>query len=228
MKKITQPHPASPEEMVFAESIDYFQVGEDSLWGHGDAVTLQFLESTRLYGDWLDLAAGDGRYAFHLLKQVDRLFTADIDCGALSKLWFRSPIELNHKLHLLRIDIKKPLPFASGVLDGVFCTGILHLFPEDMLFQIAREIDRVVRPGGRVVFDFATDIERCSGEGFKLSRPGEPQYTLDTASMLLRCLFAGYCSQQWRSIFEDDLTGIPQHEYISRGKFILFAAEKPG
>lgn len=227
MKKITQPRPPVPEEYIFTEEIDYFALGQDSLWGHGDKETLEFLETANLSGDWLDLAAGDGRYAPPLLKQVKQLVAADIDGGALSKLWFRSSKEFQHKLRLIAFDMTRGFPLKDRAFDGVFCTGILHLFPEHVLSEIANEIDRVVKPGGRIVLDFGTDIERRFLDGRRFYLPREPRYTLKSASELLRRLFKKYEVQTLESTFEDDLTTIPKHGHITRGNFILLVAHKP-
>ncbi len=40
------------------------------------------------------------------------------------------------------------LPFADATFDAVCCFGALYLMPEP--FRVAREMVRVLRPGGRV------------------------------------------------------------------------------
>ncbi|MCL5010699.1 MAG: hypothetical protein M1127_00595 [Patescibacteria group bacterium] len=50
-----------------------------SIWGKGDKITLSVLRKLKPRGAWLDLAAGDGRYAPTLLKTVNSLVVADKD-----------------------------------------------------------------------------------------------------------------------------------------------------
>lgn len=47
-----------------------------------------------------------------------------------------------------QIDFSRRLPFPSGVFDGVFCEHVLEHFSLDEGEHLAREICRVLRPGG--------------------------------------------------------------------------------
>lgn len=225
MKKITEIHAPVSEKNIFTEGIDYFEVGEDSIWGKGDGITLELLGSLQLAGKWLDLGAGDGRYAPRLLSQVDLLLAADIDCGALSKLWFRSSEECRDKLKLIAFDLTKPFPMQDDVFDGVICTGTLHYFEEPILLEILREIDRVLKPGGRTVLDFAWNVRRYSKDGRQHLRNGCPQYEDLPMGKVFRKCFERYGIQLRESVFQDDLSRT--HGYILSGRFALLLADKP-
>ncbi len=69
---------------------------------------------------------------------------------------------------LARVDMQVfPLPIADGEYDAVNFIGALTYFETD---EILRELARVVRSGGRVVFTQRDDIMRDQDYGAKLAR----------------------------------------------------------
>lgn len=68
----------------------------------------------------------------------------------------------------------------------------MHLFPRDILIHIVSEINRVLKPGGKVVIDFATNIKRTSLNGEPVVFGKEPFYNLEGAKTLLKNLFRNY------------------------------------
>lgn len=181
------------EKQSFAENIDYLKTGESSIWGEGDKDTLDLLERLPIRGRWLNLAAGDGRYNSILLDRAEEVVATDIDQNALDKLSRNTPKELQQKLKTKVADLTEPLPFDENSFDGLFCTGTLHFFSEDQLASIFREMDRVIKPGGRLVIDFATDVKRVLPDGSSLRvRENEPRYTLEEAEVLLKSILPNY------------------------------------
>ena len=81
MEKISRPTLPQEEKFVFTEGIDYFSTGEESIWGSGDEFTLGVLENTKINGNWLNLASGDGRYNSILLSKANFVTASDIDGG---------------------------------------------------------------------------------------------------------------------------------------------------
>ena len=70
-------------------------------------------------------------------------------------------------------DLHQSLPFEAGRFDAVTCVGVLTYVPDTE--AIWRELARVVRPGGAVVFTQRSDVwaERgCSGLVDRLERDG--------------------------------------------------------
>src|SRR3989344_6239278 len=176
MKKITKPHEPDEEKHIFTEGIDYSKTDKTSIWGTGDKGTLELLKKTGIIGKWLNLAAGDGRYNLNLLEKADFVVASDIDESALNKLWQNTPDDFKTKLQTKVFDITKKFPFENNSFDGMFCTGTLHLFPKEILRQIFSEIDRILKPSGRILIDFATDIKRILPNGKLYIRKSEPQY----------------------------------------------------
>jgi ubiquinone/menaquinone biosynthesis C-methylase UbiE len=156
MEKVRIPTKPAEDRYVFTEGIDYFTTGKTSIWGPGDPLTLKLIAETEICGRWLNLAAGDGRYNLELLKKANEVVASDIDKSALSKLWHTTPKEYRKKLSIRVFDITERFPFDDASFNGVFCTGILHLFPKQVLKCIVGEITRVLKPGGMVIIDFAT------------------------------------------------------------------------
>lgn len=225
MKKVRKPHKPREDKYIFTEGIDYFEVDKASIWGAGDRDTLELLKKIEIHGKWLNLAAGDGRYNLDLVKKANFVVASDIDESALSKLWHNTPKKYRLKLNTKTFDIAKKFPFENSSFDGVFCTGTLHLFSKQVLRQIIFEIDRVLKPNGRVIIDFATDIKRISPSGKLIIFGKEPLYTLKNAKRTLKNLFRSYQTQMYESeVVEDFEAANPQ--YTLNCKFVILIADK--
>ncbi len=165
MERITKPTKPEEKKHIFTEGIDYFTTGKTSIWGLDDKDTKQLLKKIEIHGKWLNLAAGDGRYNLNLLEKADFVVAGDIDESAISKLWHNTPEEYKAKLDTKAFNITKKFPFEDNSFEGIFCTGTLHLFPKEVLQKIISEIDRILKPNGKVIIDFATDIKRIYHSG---------------------------------------------------------------
>jgi SAM-dependent methyltransferase len=225
MKKITKPCKIEEDKCIFTEGVDYFKTGKNSIWGLGDKDTLRLLKKTKINGKWLNLAAGDGRYNLDLLKKADFVIASDIDKSALSKLWHNTPQQYRKKLNVKIFDITKRFPFENNSFDGVFCTGILHLFPREILQQIISEINRVLKLNGKVIIDFAADIKRTSPEGKPIIFGKEPLYSLTDAEPALKNLFKNYKIKMFKSeVVEDSEASNPP--YTVNCKFVVLMGDK--
>jgi len=227
MRKITKPHLPDERHYIFTEGINYFKTGKESIFGAGDKFTLDFLEKAKIQGKWLNLAAGDGRYNLQLLQKADAVVAADIDESALSKLWHATPPECREKLENAVFDITKRFPFANNSFDGVFCTAALYVVPKKILTKIVKEINRVLKPNGRVIFDFATDIKRVRLDGLPYPRiPGEPQYNSKSAKETINSLFKNYKFSILESKVPEEVYLDANPPYIFSSNVILFVGEK--
>jgi len=193
---------------------------QDPIWGTGDELTLKVLSKLKLKGKWLNLAAGDGRYVPELLSKVSSIVATDINRKYLNKLRGKKRVQTKVA------DLTKKFPFKNDFFDGVFCTGTLHLFDKKVLESVFSEMDRVLKPKGKLIIDFATDIKRSLPSG-KLKRyKDEPKYKLKPAKQMLKTLLKGYSVKLYESEWVDDLTQQPMFGYISNGYFILVVADK--
>ena len=178
-----------------------------------------------LKGEWLNLAAGDGRYTQELLDKVDSLTAVDIDGAALKKL--KAHVSGRDTVLKTQIaDITKKLPFQDHSFDGVLCTGSLHLFSKSVLRKIFPEIHRVLKQSGKFVIDFAVDIKRQYQNPTAGAKKIKPNYTLRSAKALLETLLKDYNIQMYTSEFADDVSNIEEFGFITKGKFILVVGEK--
>ena len=225
MEKITKPRKPEEDRYIFTEGIDYFKTEKTSIWGTGDKDTLQLLKKIKIRGKWLNLASGDGRYNLNLLKKADFVVASDIDESALNKLWQNTPEKYKSKLKTGAFDITKKFPFKNNSFDGVFCAGTLHLFPKEVLRQIISEVDRVLKPNGRVIIDFATNIKRTSPSGKLITFGKEPLYTLKDAKTTLKNLFRNYQMEMHESEVVEDLEAA-NPPYTLNCKFVILIADK--
>lgn len=223
-KAYRKPHKPNKRLHIFTEGINYFETDEDSIWGRGDRETLAFLRSAKISGRWLNVAAGDGRYNLYLLRKADSVVASDIDRGALSKLFRYTPNRYRPKLETKAFNAVNRFPFKDGSFDGVFCTGFLHLFPRRLFKRMVGEIDRILKPGGKVILDFASDIRRTSLDGRNMKVGSEPKYGFGESKRLLEDAFPGYRVKMKRSRVDESVEGSPPHRF--RCTFILLVATK--
>lgn len=225
MDRITRPTQPEEERYIFTEGIDYFKTGKTSIWGPGDQDTLKLLKRIKIRGKWLNLAAGDWGYTPILLEKVSFVVASDIDESALSKLWHTTLPKYRKKLETKVFNIVEKFPLKDEEFDGVFCTGFLHLLPKKVLKKTLLEIDRVLKPRGRIIIDFATDVKRVSLEGKRITFGKEPNYTLEKAKVLLKELFKNHKLTIYKSKVPEYLTK-SNPPYKLSCKFLLVVADK--
>ena len=194
--------------------------------GDGDEDTLELLKKIEISGKWLNLTAGDGRYNLNLLEKADFVVASDLDESALSKLWQNTPNKFKARLQTKVFDVTKKFPFENGSFEGVFCTGTLHIFSRKVLKKIILEIDRILRPCGRVIVDFATDVKRTRFDGKPYIIKDEPKYILAEAKTTLRNLFKNYKIEMKESEVPEEILKEAKPPYKFSCKFILLIAEK--
>jgi SAM-dependent methyltransferase len=114
------------------------------------------------YGDVLyDLSAyenesanhGIGQFHEHVRRHPDRLF-ADIGCGRRHER-FDNCLYLEVYASASADVVMEPAcryPLADESLDGIGCFAVLEHVPDPV--GVAREIARIVRPGGIIVIDY--------------------------------------------------------------------------
>ncbi|MGH7449783.1 MAG: class I SAM-dependent methyltransferase [bacterium] len=93
----------------------------------------------------LDAGCGTGRHFVPLRRAGCKVFGIDFSLGMLRMARRQFP-----QAPLLLVDLQDVLPFASGYFDAVLCALVgEHL---ERLHLVFREMHRVLRPGGRLVF----------------------------------------------------------------------------
>jgi len=93
----------------------------------------------------LDAGCGTGRHFVPLRRAGSKVFGIDFSLGMLRIARRQYP-----QLPLVMADLQQALPFIGGYFDAVLCALVgEHLEP---LPRVYREMHRVLRPGGRLVF----------------------------------------------------------------------------
>ena len=214
------------QENIYTDDVDYANTPDNSVWGTEDKATADLLEKTHVAGKWLNLCAGDGRFNNQLLEKADEIIAVDIDENALQKIVRITPDTLRKKLIVKTANIAKPFPFANDVFDGIFCVGTLHLFPKLIFKSILDEMGRVLKSGGRIIIDFATDIKRTYPDGSLWIVETEPNYTLEEALIFLKEMFKDYEVSITTDKVEPEKVRLNDKEYIFTSNFILLNAVK--
>lgn len=214
------------KENIFTDNVDYANTPDASVWGTEDQATNDLLLKAEITGKWLNLCAGDGRFNNLLLTQANEVIAADIDETALQKLTRITPNKLKNKLATKKMNVAKPFPFEDSMFDGVFCVGTLHLFPKQIFKNIFNEIDRVLKHGGQIIIDFATDIKRTYPDGSLWIVENEPNYTLNEALILLKDIFKNYKTKVITDKVDPEKVKLDDKEYIFTSNFILIEAIK--
>jgi SAM-dependent methyltransferase len=153
----------SPDEIrdVNTRYHDAAAAGYDSKWGidFGEVGRRQVLgklrkvlgaELARGYERSLEIGAGTGYFSLNLLQAgvVQRATCTDISPGMLRTL-SDNAARLGLSVRAARADAES-LPFADRSFDLVLGHAVLHHLPD--LQRAFEEFDRVLRPGGRIVF----------------------------------------------------------------------------
>ncbi len=214
------------KENIYADEVDYDDASNFSVWGTEDKATTDLLEGTHIVGKWLNLCAGDGRFNNKLLEKADEVIAADIDEDALRKLIRITPSVLRDKLSINTINIVNPFSFKNNTFDGIFCVGTLHLFPKPVFKNIFNEMGRVLKSGGRIIIDFATDIKRVYPDGSIWIVENESNYKLEDALIFLRETFKDYKVNIITDKVEPEKVKLKNREYIFTSNFILLEAVK--
>jgi ubiquinone/menaquinone biosynthesis C-methylase UbiE len=101
-------------------------------------------------GKVLDIGCGPGVLTENLLKRGCQVWNIDISEAMVEKAGQRMQfVEGRDRAHFSVGDIEK-LEFPNKFFDAVLCVGVLEYLPDDIL--ALKEIFRVLRPGGSVIF----------------------------------------------------------------------------
>lgn len=101
----------------------------------------------------IDLGCGDGTNTVILASLGARVYSIDISRESLALTGERSAAnKVDRRVTLLHSDAMA-IPIEAGMVDAILCTGLLHQVDP---IKTARQIRRVLKPGGVAVFDEAT------------------------------------------------------------------------
>lgn len=197
-----------------------------SKWGIEESETLKAIEQLNLNGYVLNVAAGDGRFNNAILKSADKVIAIDLADFELELLKRDCSETLKDKLITQVVDITEKFPFEKESFDGIFCTGTLHLFDKETIQKILEEMIRILKPNGKLLLDFATDIKRLDKENNPVVFAKEGNYqTKDAIAFFQNQLKEFDLNIQVSTFTEEDLSDNTGYHFIT-GNFLIISGIK--
>ena len=124
---------------------DYDETHDDPVYW---SCIVQAIEALRPAGKVLDAGCGTGTTTRLLLGSCERVEALDFSAGSLEIL--HSNLGAHDNLELVQGDVRE-LPYPDQSFDCVLCANTLNCLTPDMQPQVAAELMRVLKPGGRYV-----------------------------------------------------------------------------
>jgi SAM-dependent methyltransferase len=164
--------------------------GTDLDWG--DTWTKAFLPILRSASarTLLELGCGTGNDAARLARAGLQVVAVDFSSEAIARS------RETHGALGIRFetaDIARPLPFADGEFDAVMSNVALHMFPDDVTRSVFAEVERVVRPGGLLLFHVNSTGDRpLRARRRPVRRELEPDFVLEETGQTVRFFSEAY------------------------------------
>ncbi len=191
-----------------------------SYWGQPVPQILDYLEGQKLGGLLFEACAGNGRYTSSLASHFDEIYCSDIDSESLKWLIQRIPQERDKDLRPIPEDIQQSCLLHPESADVTTCFAALHFFEPDDIARILKVLKGATKPGGKVIIDFSTDIQRKRPDGsFIQLDPGVPSYTLPQAlNMIEQTVAPGSLQEIMTGQIENLPMGRGPDRYFFSGK----------
>lgn len=114
----------------------------------------------------LELGCGNGTDAAAFAALGHDVTTTDFVASVIGRNRERHADDPRLEFRLMRID--EPFPFSDGAFDVVYAHLTLHYFTAEVTMSIFREIRRVLRPGGLLMFACKSDRDPLYGRGVEI------------------------------------------------------------
>ncbi|MGA2106778.1 MAG: class I SAM-dependent methyltransferase [Syntrophorhabdales bacterium] len=128
---------------------------------------------------FLDLGCGAGNYTIPVAEAIGslgRVYGVDAWQEGLDELKSRAAAKGLHNIETIHADLNEHIPVGDGKIDLCFMATVLHdLLRDDSGEKVLQEIDRVLKPGGRLSIIEFKKVE--DGPGPPLSVRLSPEET---------------------------------------------------
>jgi ubiquinone/menaquinone biosynthesis C-methylase UbiE len=106
----------------------------------------------------LEIGSGSGRYALHLVETIGcHVLGLDVnEFGVENANRLSAEAGVADRVRFQTCDVSKPLPFEDACFDAAFSNDVICHIPERL--QLLRELCRVLKPGGKLLFSDALII----------------------------------------------------------------------
>ena len=146
----------------------------------------------------LELGCGTG-------NDAARLAEAGFDVVALDGSEEAIALARRHRdVKFLVADMTEPLPFADSSFGAVMANVSLHMFTDAVTRAVFAEIERVLRPGGLLLFHVNADSDRpLRAVNRPVERELEPNYVLECAGQRVRFFSRTYLAdvlRDWENV----------------------------
>ena len=143
----------------------------------------------------LEIGCGSGRYAMYVAETTGcRVIGLDLNPeGIRNASALAQRQNLSSQVSFQQCDVSQPLTFANGTFDAVFANDVLCHIPGRL--ALLRELQRVLKPGGRLIFSDALvmggmlsnqELATRSSIGYYLFVPrGENEKLIEAAGLKL-------------------------------------------
>ncbi len=114
----------------------------------------------------LELGCGEGTDAAALAALGHDVTATDFVASVIARNRHRHGDE--PRLHFREMRTDEPFPFADVTFDAVYAHLTLHYFTGEVTNRIFRELRRVLRPGGMLMFACKSDRDPLYGRGVRI------------------------------------------------------------
>jgi SAM-dependent methyltransferase len=177
----------------FIPDFSTVEVGK-SPYGEPNPETLKLFTKLPARSVILDVGGGDGRYALPLAHMGYNVTVLDVDMAHLKRLQTNAEAVLPNtagKIDSVLADATEVFPFHRQ-FDGVLNAGFGYLIPPDQLDLLFARMAKILKSGGLLVFEFATNRERHDINGKSLIGKQEYIYTYEEGLHILQSSHAKY------------------------------------
>lgn len=168
----------------------------------------------------LELGCGVGRDAVMFEKKGHSVTATDISKVVVMQ---NEAKFADSSVEFVVLDMQKPLPYSSETFDVVFANLSLHYYTDRKTREILKEITRVLKNGGLLVFACKSVDDFHYGSGKEIEKD-----VFVSASGHVRHLFSiPYAKQLLEGNFDTELLEPAEGEYVGeKGHFVYCIARK--